>query len=387
MIPTQVPSSPEAPSRRDIRIDLFRGLALVFIFLDHIPNNTFGLITLRNFGFSDAAEMFVFFSGFSAGRAYGAVMERQGWWVAAKRILKRCRDIYLAHLLLLAALSVAVTWAAAATHRQAFLEDMRISPLFWDAPRALFQTLLLRFRPENNDVLPLYVVVMLCFPAVLWALEKRPRLVLLGSFALYGVANWFNLNFHTYPHGDLWLFNPLAWQALFTLGAYLGIRKTPLVPSLAVNRVLVPLCVIYLLVALYLAVSWVQPWLLTSVPAWLGPLIYPISKTNLAPLRFVHFLALAYLGSLLVPIGAGWLRSRWAKPLVRCGQHSLPIFCTGVFLSFVAYYFLVMVDGSLITQGAVSGTGIGVLIGAAFWLGERKIKQAVARAAAHHGQG
>ena len=51
---------------RDHRIDFFRGLALVFIFWDHIPGNPLANLTVRNFGFSDAAEIFVFLAGYAA---------------------------------------------------------------------------------------------------------------------------------------------------------------------------------------------------------------------------------------------------------------------------------------------------------------------------------
>ena len=43
------------PRGRDLRLDLFRGLANWAIFLDHIPNNTVAWLTTRNYGFSDAA--------------------------------------------------------------------------------------------------------------------------------------------------------------------------------------------------------------------------------------------------------------------------------------------------------------------------------------------
>jgi hypothetical protein len=54
------------PRGRDLRLDLFRGLANWAIFLDHIPNNTVAWLTTRNYGFSDAADIFVFISGFPA---------------------------------------------------------------------------------------------------------------------------------------------------------------------------------------------------------------------------------------------------------------------------------------------------------------------------------
>jgi OpgC protein len=46
-------------SKRDPRIDVLRGMALLMIFVDHIPGNVLSLVTLHNFGFSDAAEVFV----------------------------------------------------------------------------------------------------------------------------------------------------------------------------------------------------------------------------------------------------------------------------------------------------------------------------------------
>ncbi len=60
-----------APARRprDPRIDAFRGVALVMIFIDHVPGNPYETLTLRNWGFSDAAESFVVMSGIAAGRA------------------------------------------------------------------------------------------------------------------------------------------------------------------------------------------------------------------------------------------------------------------------------------------------------------------------------
>ena len=42
---------------RDLRLDLFRGVANWGIFLDHIPNNIVNWVTTRNYGFSDAADL------------------------------------------------------------------------------------------------------------------------------------------------------------------------------------------------------------------------------------------------------------------------------------------------------------------------------------------
>jgi hypothetical protein len=65
-------------SARDPRIDFLRGLALITIFIDHVPANPFNLLTMRNFGFADAAELFVVLAGISSMLAYGSGFERKG---------------------------------------------------------------------------------------------------------------------------------------------------------------------------------------------------------------------------------------------------------------------------------------------------------------------
>jgi hypothetical protein len=74
-IPMAMPSPPQATtSERDLRLDLFRGVALWLIFLDHIPENIVNWFTIRNYGFSDATEIFIFISGYTAAFVYGRTM-------------------------------------------------------------------------------------------------------------------------------------------------------------------------------------------------------------------------------------------------------------------------------------------------------------------------
>src|SRR5579859_4468276 len=87
-------ASPSEPSRRDARVDLLRGIALLTIFVDHIPGNLLGDLTFRNFGFSDAAELFVILAGFSSMMAYGGCFERDGAMPGLRRIAARCLRIY-----------------------------------------------------------------------------------------------------------------------------------------------------------------------------------------------------------------------------------------------------------------------------------------------------
>src|ERR1700741_3561592 len=103
--PEPIPPAPAAvsvaaPAGRDLRLDLFRGIALCLIFLDHIPSNIVSWVTIRNYGFSDAAEIFIFISGYTAAFVYGRAMEQRGFVVASARILKRAWQIYVAHMFL-----------------------------------------------------------------------------------------------------------------------------------------------------------------------------------------------------------------------------------------------------------------------------------------------
>ena len=83
----------------------------------------------------------------------------------------------------------------------------------------IIQALLLRFRPTNMDVLPLYIVLMVFFPPVLWLLRRKADLALALSVALYAVTWEFELALPSYPSGS-WFFNPYAWQLLFVFGAW-----------------------------------------------------------------------------------------------------------------------------------------------------------------------
>src|SRR5260370_8097487 len=85
---------------RDLRLDLFRGMGLWMIFLDHIPHDVVAWLTLRNYGFSDAAEFFVFISGYLAGYIYGPIVRGGQFLPATKRLPIRSSQFYSPHIFL-----------------------------------------------------------------------------------------------------------------------------------------------------------------------------------------------------------------------------------------------------------------------------------------------
>ena len=88
------------PERRDLRLDLVRGIGQWMVFLDHVPYDVVSWLTLRNYGFSDAAEFFVFISGYTAGFVYAPAMRHGQFLAVAKRLFKRVWQLYIAHIFL-----------------------------------------------------------------------------------------------------------------------------------------------------------------------------------------------------------------------------------------------------------------------------------------------
>ena len=119
---------PMAPvsTERDLRLDLFRGLALWLIFLDHIPSNAVSWITIRNYGFSDATEIFVFISGYTAAFVYGRAMREHGFIVAAARMLKRAWQIYVAHVFLFAIYLAEIAYVVHSFDNPLYTEEMGV---------------------------------------------------------------------------------------------------------------------------------------------------------------------------------------------------------------------------------------------------------------------
>jgi len=365
--PAAVAAAPAAaPSGRDLRLDLFRGIALWLIFLDHIPSNIVSWVTIRNYGFSDAAEMFVFISGYTAAFVYGRAMRQRGFVVAGARILKRAWQVYVAHVFLFVVYLAEIAYVSKNFESSLYAEEWNIFDFLKQPDVTLFQALVLKFKPVNMDVLPLYIVLLLGFPAALWLLLRRPALALAGSAILYAMARTFEWNIPAYPSGE-WVFNPLAWQLLFVIGAWCGVGGAERLAGLIRSRVVAVLAVAYLVFAFAIVMTWYFPRYGYLVPRWLGELIYPIDKANLDVLRLLHFMALAVLAVRLVPPGSPALNAPVFRPAILCGQHSLEIFCLGVFLAFAGHFIRVELSGGPLLQLVISLTGIGVMIGVA-WL-------------------
>lgn len=348
---------------RDERLDLFRGLALIFIFVNHIPQNAVSLLSNRTWGFSDATEIFVFVSGYAAALAYGRVMVRDGYLRAALRVLGRVWQLYVAHILLFVVFVAQIAYLSMKAGNPMLAEEMAIMQFMNEPVVVLIEALQLKFRPVNMDVLPLYIALLLALPPMLWLLRRRPLWLLAGSAALYALVQFTGLNLPAYPEGAYWFFNPLAWQFLFVLGALAATRPDWIVaPSRPVDW----LAGGWLLFALVIVMSWSFDWVAGLVPAFVEAALYPIKKTDLDPLRLLHFLALAYVALRLLALRPGIVSHPLTAPLRACGRHSLQVFCCGIFLSFTGHFILVEIGSGLAMQILVSAAGIGAMIALAY---------------------
>ncbi|ODM82260.1 OpgC domain-containing protein [Bradyrhizobium elkanii] len=335
---------------RDPRIDVCRGIALWWIFLDHIPDNVGSWLTLRNYGFCDAAEIFMFISGVTCALAYGRARQRDGWRGMIGRSLRRGWDIYAAFLLLTLACAILVYLAGS----DRLADDSNTRVLFERPGAALAHAAVLQFHPVNTDVLPVFVICHVLFAPLLWLLLRAPNLALGLSLSLYALVHVFGWNIPAWPDG-VWFFNPLAWQLPVVLGAWYVIEgKT--IQGWVTSRPALILSALYLAFGLVVALGHgIKPPLL---PQALTDLLLPMDKSNLSPLRLLHFLALAILASWLVSAGWQGLSTPMLRSARRCGENSLPIYCLGVLLALASQCDLFDISNRLSMQIGLSLAGV-----------------------------
>ena len=322
------------PSVRDQRLDMFRGLALVMIFVNHAPGTIYETWTNRNFGFSDAAEAFVLMSGIAAGLAYSPQYRSGPLWPAIARVWARARTLYFVHItttmLALGIFAAAALWFGVTEP----LSTNNIPPLVQSPLGTLIGLPLLTHQLGYFNILPLYLTLLLVTPALLLAGRKHPWPVIVGSIALWAAAGQWHLNFPNYPNPGGWFFDPLSWQLIFVVGLFSGV-------AMRERRALVPYDPLLFWAALALVV-FIGLWVKIDALGAFGrdDLLAPLShagfpdyfvwfdKTMLALPRLLHALALAYVVS-SIPAMRGVAESRYAAPFTLLGRHGLPVFATG----------------------------------------------------------
>ncbi len=371
--PTSLPGSP-----RDPRLDFFRGLALVMIFINHVPGNPLEMFTNRNFGFSDAAEGFVVMSGMAAGLAYPIAFERLPLWRAVAKCWGRAWTLYSVHLVIsmicLAIMLSAAYWFDA----EKMWQINNVGPWMKAPVQATIGIATLGHQFGYLNILPMYAALLLMTPVMILVAQRHIWAMLAGSFLLWIIAGETRLNIPAFPNEGGWFFNPFAWQFLFAIGLTTGMRLKSgqrLLPNVAWAKWLS-------LATLVFVLAWMKIDIVQSTGraglSFLRDQGFPFyltsfDKTFLAAPRLLHILALVYFLSTqnwVIRLSA----SRWVWPVELMGRFGLACFALGTVLSILGQ----SIKAGLIYDPWVFDLGY-VFLGLAFQMGFARLKWQLAQ--------
>lgn len=349
---------------RDPRLDFFRGLSLFIILVSHTRGDWLSQWIPARFGLSDAANMFVFVSGYAGGLAFGGVYRRRGWLMGTARIGLRIWQLYLAQLVIVmvvGALAIAADQVLGTGDDHVAL--LSLDHLFADPRAAILGIVTLTYVPHYLDILPVYIAVLAMVPMAVALARLHPWAVPAASVLLWGLANHLGWNLPTEPSEPRgWFFDPFCWQLLFFSGFSLSmgwVRPPPATPWLFW------LCVAYL----GFGVAVTRPILFENIPglaavqAWI---VDHADKTMVDPLQFLHFLASAYVVVVLLKGRLHLIQGPLARPIVRCGQQALSVFLSGIVLADLGGLAFDRLGDGLAAQIAVNGLAFALTFAVAY---------------------
>ncbi|MHA6324216.1 OpgC family protein [Roseivivax sp. CAU 1753] len=368
---------------RDPRLDFFRGIAMFIILIAHVPGNWLTLWIPARFGFSDATEIFVFCSGMASAIAFGAVFRDRGWALGAARVAFRCWQVYWAHIGLF--LAVAATMAAlnaSGAFERDYVGQLNLHPFFNETETNLIGLLTLSYVPNYFDILPMYLVILAMMPFFVALVAVHRGLAVLVVVALWAAAQADMLSLPAEPWSDReWFFNPFGWQLIFFTGFAFMAGWLPVPPVDRRLVILAALIVILIVPFAYFRIIGASEF----VRVWRGDYALLIAKTDFGILRYVHFLALAYLawvavgprGARLIPSGAGsgsghaaaMLWRRGLAFIMKVGQQSLAVFIASMYLARLMGLWLDVLGRNHLTMFAVNLAGALLLVAVAYGAG------------------
>lgn len=380
-------SASSVPGRtpRDPRLDFFRGLAMFFIFIAHVPKNPWMLWIPARFGYSDAAEIFVFCSGMASAFAFGRIFVARGWYIGTARILYRAWQIYWVHIGLFVALAATLAGLDATGRVGDYhVGSLNLKLFFDNAQTAMFGLLTLTYVPNYFDILPMYFGILLMVPLVVAAHRVGLWFAIGLVVALWLGAQADVLALPAEPWSErTWFFNPFGWQLVFFTGfAFVS----GWIPAPPVRGWLIALALAVIVISVPFA-TW-EILQSSEFTRAVFETLKPLSgKTEQGILRTVHFFALAYLA--WVAAGPGGIRLRtegMLRPVVavihKVGQQALATFVTGMFLARMMPVVFEVFGRNAVTVPIVNLTGFAALIATAYtvsWLKAEKGARAPAR--------
>ena len=364
-----MPAVSEAPRARDPRLDVFRGLGMFIILIAHIPWNSWTDWIPARFGFSDAADMFVFCSGMASAIAFGRVFAERGWLMGAVRIVHRVWEVYWAHLcsffVVVALLLGADAWAGGDHYLR---EELNLDA-FFNAPKShLLGLMTLTYVPNYFDILPMYLAILCMVPAVMALARVHKGLVAVFCAALWLAANLGHVDLIAdRATGRQWFFNPLGWQIVFFTGFAFARGWVAPPPR---DRRLIAAALAFVLLAAPVScqygflcfAGWGYFPALGEAHVWLQP---AIDKMQMGPLRYAHFMATAYLAFCAAGEGGRNLTGPLTEIARRTGQQTLAVFLTGLVAAQALGIFLDVAGRTFLMTAFANLAGIAILIGAA----------------------
>ncbi|MGL4242630.1 MAG: OpgC family protein [Beijerinckiaceae bacterium] len=358
-----------APSRRDLRLDYMRGLALLLIFIDHVSGNRFAALTLQSMGFADAAEVFVFIAGIAGVYAYRKTLLNSGLRIGALAVLRRIRTLYLAHLGMVAGVLAIAALAVAFGTGFDIIGKLGLQPLLDDPVQAAVRLPVLGFLPHYMDILPLYVLLLSTLPLVILGLRAHPLLPLAVAAVVYTSVGATGFNLPSFGSGHGWFLNPFAWALLFVAGAT--------VAELTIRGAWANLPRAAVAAGTLAAAAYVVFAFLHAAPWRIFPVLEPIvalelrltaDKTFLSWHRWLDLAAKAWLVAVLIPPTAAFMRTGMGGAISRAGRNSLPVFVAGTMLSMIGSIALYESGGHALAHIGVTFGGVATLLALAAFL-------------------
>lgn len=347
-------------------VDFWRGIALITIFINHVPGIYYSRFTHTNISLSDSADLFVFLAGWSLRLLVGSPNrppQTVGYLVL--RLTGRAVELYAAQVLI-TAIAIAML-AASATYldNPLLLEWHNAAAVFYDPILTHIGLVTLTHHLGYFDILPLYVVLMMMAPIFAIIDRYAPNWVLPVSLTIYLITLSIPLRIPTWPVDGQWFFNPLAWQLIFVMGFVMA-REDGIGAFVRRNIVTIRwLSVPIVLVGAYIV--WYRLWPdPTLMPR--PRLLFISDKSFATPMRLIQFLAFISLVSVTYPY-----IQRWASWLVefssRLGRNSLIVFCVGSILSLAGQITRFVYRGDIVVDTIVVVIGI-FLMAVSAWLPE-----------------
>ncbi len=309
-------------------IDFWRGLALVNIFLSHIPMNAFERLAYHNYSLSDA-ELFVFLAGCSLRLSVKGGAKPAG--VVVRQMSQRALRLYMTQIgVTLAALSI-LALAACLLGDPSIPRWGNAGALNDEPVKAILGLLILSEQMRYFDIMPLYIVLSMAAPLLVLANRRSPWLLLGASAAIWATAGLHRINFPTWPTDGHWFFNPLAWQLCFVLGFVLAGEEAPTrLARFATVQCFWPAVAIEVAGGVTVAFRWAPDANIVDFSA--TSLLF--SKTYVGPARALHFLSM-----LVACLGIYPRIERHARIVARVGsimeRNALPVFVAATLLSLV----------------------------------------------------